>query len=55
MIEIVHIGLGPLGQMMVKSAVARRGFRVVGAVDTDPAKIGRDLVPQRYDLSLGLT
>ena len=43
MIEIVHIGLGPLGQMMVRSAVARGSFRIVGAVDTDPAKVGKDL------------
>jgi hypothetical protein len=43
MIEIVHVGLGPLGQKMVRSAVERGSFRVVGAVDTDPAKIGKDL------------
>jgi 4-hydroxy-tetrahydrodipicolinate reductase len=43
MIDIVHIGLGPLGQMMVRSAVERGSFRFVGAVDVDPAKIGRDL------------
>jgi hypothetical protein len=43
MIEIVHIGLGPLGQMMVRSAVARGSFRLVGAVDTDPAKVGKDV------------
>ena len=43
MIDIVHIGLGPLGQMMVRSAVGRGSFRIVGAVDTDPAKIGKDL------------
>ena len=43
MIDIVHIGLGPLGQMMVRSAVERGSFRIVGAVDTDPAKIGKDL------------
>jgi 4-hydroxy-tetrahydrodipicolinate reductase len=43
MIDIVHIGLGPLGQMMVRSALARGCFRIVGAVDTDPAKIGKDL------------
>src|SRR5512143_1128233 len=43
MIEIVHVGLGPLGQMMVRSAVERASFRLVGAVDVDPAKIGRDL------------
>ncbi len=43
MIDIVHIGLGPLGQMMVRSAVARGTFRIVAAVDMDPAKIGKDL------------
>jgi 4-hydroxy-tetrahydrodipicolinate reductase len=43
MIEIVQIGLGPLGQMMVRSAVGRGTFRIVGAVDSDPAKIGKDL------------
>jgi len=43
MIEIVHIGLGPLGQKMIQSAVERGSFRIAGAVDTDPAKIGREL------------
>jgi 4-hydroxy-tetrahydrodipicolinate reductase len=43
MIEIVHMGVGPLGQMMVRSAVARGSFRIVAAVDTDLAKIGKDL------------
>ena len=43
MIEIVHVGIGPLGQMMVRSAASRAGFRIAGAVDTDPAKIGKDL------------
>ncbi len=43
MIEIVHIGLGPLGQRMIRSAVERGSFRLVGAVDVDPAKIGKDL------------
>ncbi len=43
MIEIVHIGLGPLGQKVVRSAVGRGSFRFVGAVDVDPAKVGRGL------------
>ncbi len=43
MIEIVHVGIGPLGQMMVRSAASRGGFRIVAAVDTDPAKTGKDL------------
>jgi hypothetical protein len=43
MIDIIHVGLGPLGQKLVRSAVARGGFRLVGTVDTDPAKIGKDV------------
>jgi hypothetical protein len=55
MIDIVHIGLGPLGQKMVKSAVQRGSFRIVGAVDTDPAKIGKDLGELCGIRPLGLT
>ncbi len=43
MIDIVHMGLGPLGQKMIRSAVERGSFRLVGAADVDPAKIGKDL------------
>jgi len=43
MIDVLHVGIGPLGQMMVRSAASRGGFRIVGAVDIDPAKIGKDL------------
>jgi 2,4-diaminopentanoate dehydrogenase len=43
MIDIVHLGLGPLGEKMIRSAVQRGSFRIVGAVDTDPAKVGQDL------------
>ena len=43
MIDIVQVGIGPLGQKMVKSAVRRGSFRIAGAVDTDPAKVGQDL------------
>jgi len=28
---------------MVKSAMRRGSFRIAGAVDTDPAKVGQDL------------
>jgi hypothetical protein len=55
MIEIVHVGLGPLGQKMIRSAVDRGSFRIVGAVDTDPAKIGKDLGEFCGMGSLGVT
>ena len=41
-IRIVQVGVGPLGQKIVRYAV-ERGLTIVGAVDKDPAKIGEDL------------
>lgn len=55
MIELVHVGLGPLGQKMVKSALNRGVFRIVGAVDTDAAKVGRDLGDLCGTERLGIT
>jgi 4-hydroxy-tetrahydrodipicolinate reductase len=42
-IKTLHIGLGPIGAGVIRQAAARKGFRIVGAVDIDPAKIGKDL------------
>ena len=43
-IKIIQIGLGPIGQKITRYFLARKNdFRIVGAVDIDPAKIGRDL------------
>lgn len=42
-IRVLHFGLGPIGAAVVRQAAERRGFRIVGAVDIDPAKAGRDL------------
>jgi 4-hydroxy-tetrahydrodipicolinate reductase len=39
----MHFGLGPIGAGIVRQIASRRGFRIVGAVDIDPAKAGRDL------------
>jgi len=39
----MHVGLGPIGIGVVKQVAERKGFKIVGAVDIDPAKIGRDL------------
>jgi len=43
MIDTVHVGIGPLGQMVVRYAIERGCFRIVGAVDPDPRKAGKDL------------
>jgi hypothetical protein len=42
-IRVLHYGLGPIGAAVVRQIASRRGFRIVGAVDIDPAKVGRDL------------
>src|SRR5688572_11993492 len=42
-IRVMHYGLGPIGAAVVKQIAARPGFRIVGAIDVDPAKAGRDV------------
>jgi len=42
-IKVLHVGLGPIGAGVVKQVAARKGLKIVGAVDVDPAKAGRDL------------
>jgi hypothetical protein len=42
-IRVMHYGLGPIGAAIVKQVAQRAGFKIVGAIDIDPAKEGRDL------------
>src|SRR4030088_328876 len=42
-IRVMHFVLGPIGAAIVKQVAARPGFTIVGAIDIDPAKVGRDL------------
>ena len=42
-IKVLHVGLGPIGAAVVRQVAGREGFTIVGAVDIDPAKAGRDL------------
>ena len=39
----MHFGLGPIGTAVVRQVAGRKGFKIVGAVDIDPAKVGKDL------------
>jgi hypothetical protein len=41
-LRVVQVGLGPLGQRLVRSALERPGLVLAAAVDSDPAKIGKD-------------
>lgn len=42
-IDVVQIGMGPLGRIITKFIAERQAVRVVGAVDLDPAIQGQDL------------
>jgi 4-hydroxy-tetrahydrodipicolinate reductase len=42
-IRVMHFGLGPIGAAIAKQVAGRPGFKIVGAIDIDPAKAGRDL------------
>jgi 4-hydroxy-tetrahydrodipicolinate reductase len=42
-IKVMHVGLGPIGAGVVRQVASRKGFTIVGAVDIDPAKVGRDV------------
>ena len=41
-IRVLLVGLGPIGAAVARQLAARKGFRIVGAVDVDPYKAGRD-------------
>ena len=41
--RVVCYGLGPIGLGIARLALARTGVEIVGAIDVDPQKVGRDL------------
>src|SRR5436190_8750294 len=42
-IRVLHFGLGPIGSSIVKQLARHQGVKIVGAIDIDPAKAGKDL------------
>lgn len=42
-IDVLLVGLGVVGREAAQAILGRPGLRLVGAVDADPAKVGRDL------------
>jgi 2,4-diaminopentanoate dehydrogenase len=42
-IRVVHYGLGAIGSAIARLTAAQRGLALVGGIDHDPAKTGRDL------------
>ncbi len=43
LIRVMHYGLGPIGVGVLRQVATRKGFKVVGGIDVDPAKVGKDL------------
>jgi hypothetical protein len=42
-IRVIQYGLGPIGSAVARHAVERAGVKLVGGVDIDPAKVGKDV------------
>ncbi|MGH9702276.1 MAG: NAD(P)H-dependent amine dehydrogenase family protein [Candidatus Acidiferrales bacterium] len=42
-IRVAQYGIGPIGASIVRLMRQKQALEIVGAIDTDPAKIGRDL------------
>jgi hypothetical protein len=42
-LRVVSFGLGPIGLAAARLALQKKSIRLVGAVDVDPAKVGKDL------------
>ena len=42
-IKLVHYGIGPIGVGLVKYVLQKEGVKIVGAVDIDKNKVGKDL------------
>jgi 4-hydroxy-tetrahydrodipicolinate reductase len=42
-IRVIQYGLGPIGAAIARHIVEREGLELVGGVDIDPAKIGKDM------------
>jgi hypothetical protein len=42
-IRVIQYGVGPIGASLVRLMRKKQAIEVVGAIDTDPAKAGRDL------------
>jgi 4-hydroxy-tetrahydrodipicolinate reductase len=42
-IRVIQYGLGPIGNRVTRYLCERPTFRIVGAIDIDPGKVGRDV------------
>jgi 4-hydroxy-tetrahydrodipicolinate reductase len=42
-IRVIQYGVGPIGAGMVRLMLTKPGIEIIGAIDIDPKKVGRDL------------
>ena len=42
-ISVMFYGLGPIGAAVARQVASRKGFKIAGGIDIDPAKLGQDL------------
>jgi 4-hydroxy-tetrahydrodipicolinate reductase len=42
-LKIVQYGVGPIGSAIVRLLLTKKSFHLVGAIDIDEAKVGRDV------------
>lgn len=42
-IRVMVYGLGPIGAAVARQLASRKGYQVVGGIDIDPAKVGKDV------------
>lgn len=42
-IRVMHFGLGPIGSAVARQVAERKGFKIVGGIDIDQEKAGRDV------------
>ncbi|MGQ0734141.1 MAG: NAD(P)H-dependent amine dehydrogenase family protein [Acidobacteriota bacterium] len=42
-LKVMFYGLGPIGAAVARQVAARKGLKIAGGIDVDPAKVGQDL------------
>ena len=42
-IRVIQYGVGPIGAGMVRLMLTKPAIQIVGAIDVDPKKVGKDL------------
>ena len=43
LLRVVSFGLGPIGLAAARLALSKKSIQLVGAIDVDPNKVGKDL------------